>query len=153
MVNFCLLAADIVSLVWGTPGNFNGFHVLATLLHATLVVGISQTLRRWTEGATYMWQGGHHVGHSPTFYFLLSFNGVISTTAWISWHENVYANIYFNKTGCYALALALAGLHTNHLDILLTDNHGTTSSSIFCVRWSCWCQSNSLKSLKAVSIC
>ena len=37
------LAAEIVSLVWGTPGNFNGFHVLAALLHGTLVVGVSQT--------------------------------------------------------------------------------------------------------------
>ena len=37
------LAADIVSLVWGTPGNFNGFRVLTALLHGTLVVGVSQT--------------------------------------------------------------------------------------------------------------
>ena len=43
MVNFGPLAAEIFSLVWGTPGNFNGFHVLAALLHGTLVVGISQT--------------------------------------------------------------------------------------------------------------
>jgi len=43
MVNFGSLAAEILSLVWGTPGNFNGFHVLATLLHGTLVVGVSQT--------------------------------------------------------------------------------------------------------------
>ena len=28
MVNFDLLAAEIVSLVWGTPSNFNGFRVL-----------------------------------------------------------------------------------------------------------------------------
>ena len=28
MVNF-----DILALVWGTPANFNGFHVLAALLH------------------------------------------------------------------------------------------------------------------------
>ena len=27
MVNFGLLSAEIVSLVWGTPGNFNGFRV------------------------------------------------------------------------------------------------------------------------------
>ena len=27
MVNFGPLAAEIVSLVWGTPGNFNGFRV------------------------------------------------------------------------------------------------------------------------------
>jgi len=67
MVNFGPLAAEIVSLVWGTPGHFNGFRILAALLHGTLVVGVSQTLRRWTEGATYIRQGGHHVGHWPTF--------------------------------------------------------------------------------------
>jgi len=33
MVNFGLLAAEIVSLVWGTPGNFNGCRILAALLH------------------------------------------------------------------------------------------------------------------------
>jgi len=38
------------------------------LLHGTLVVGVSQTLWRWTEGATYIRQGGHHVGHWPTFF-------------------------------------------------------------------------------------
>jgi len=43
MVNFGPLAAEILSLVWGTPGNFNGFRVLAALLHGTLVVGVSQT--------------------------------------------------------------------------------------------------------------
>jgi len=32
-----------------------------------LVVGVSQTLRRWTEGATYIRQGNHHIGHWPTF--------------------------------------------------------------------------------------
>jgi len=46
MVNFGPLATEIVSLVWGTPANFNGIHVLAALLHGTLVVGVSQSLRR-----------------------------------------------------------------------------------------------------------
>jgi len=32
MVNFGPLAAEILSLVWGTPANFNGFRVLAALL-------------------------------------------------------------------------------------------------------------------------
>jgi len=45
-VNFGPLAAEIGSLVWGTPANFNGFRVLAALLRAILVVGVSQTLRR-----------------------------------------------------------------------------------------------------------
>ena len=40
------LAAEIGSLVWGTPTNFNGSRILAALLRATLVVGVSQTLRR-----------------------------------------------------------------------------------------------------------
>jgi len=39
------LAVEIVSLVCGTPANFNGFLVLAALLHGTPAVGISQTLR------------------------------------------------------------------------------------------------------------
>jgi len=46
MVNFGQLAAEILSLVWGNPGNFNGFRVLAALMHGTLVVGtvgVSQT--------------------------------------------------------------------------------------------------------------
>ena len=46
MVNFGLLTAEICWRVWGTPANFNSFHVLAALLHGTLVVGVSQTLRR-----------------------------------------------------------------------------------------------------------
>jgi len=45
MVNFGPLAAEIISLVWGTPANFNWFCVLAALLLGTLVVGVSQTLR------------------------------------------------------------------------------------------------------------
>jgi len=67
MVNFSPLTAEICWQVWGIPANFNGFRILAALLHGTLVVGVSQTLQRSTEGATYIWQGGHHVGHWPTF--------------------------------------------------------------------------------------
>jgi len=46
MVNLGLLAVEIVSLVWGTPANFNGFRILAALLHDSQVVSVSQTLRR-----------------------------------------------------------------------------------------------------------
>ena len=46
MVNFGPLTAEIRSGVWGTQANFEGFHVLAALLHGTLVVGVSPTLRR-----------------------------------------------------------------------------------------------------------
>jgi len=46
MVNFGLLAAEIVSGVLGTPATFNGFRVLAALLHGSHVMSVSQTLRR-----------------------------------------------------------------------------------------------------------
>jgi len=43
MVNFGPLAAEIDPVVWGITANFNGFFVLAALLHGTPVVGVSQT--------------------------------------------------------------------------------------------------------------
>jgi len=46
MVNFGLLAAEIGLPVWGTPVNFNGFLVLAALLHDSQLVSVSQTLQR-----------------------------------------------------------------------------------------------------------
>jgi len=39
-----LLAADVVSLVWDTPANFNGFRVLASLLHRRRSTEANQTL-------------------------------------------------------------------------------------------------------------
>jgi len=65
MMNFSRLAAEIVSLVWGTPDNFNGFRVLAALLHGTLVVGVSQTaaLNRgrhlYSAGRPWRWALAH----------------------------------------------------------------------------------------------
>jgi len=115
MVNFSPLAAEIDWRVWGTPANFNGFRVLASLLqqcHSTeasqtlhdvwLCPGLVEylytigakftlrppslalsyigsvtarhsssgrepTLRHWAQGATYIQQGDHHVGHWSTF--------------------------------------------------------------------------------------
>jgi len=43
VVNFGPLTAEIGLVVWGTSANFNGFRILAALLHGTPVVGISQT--------------------------------------------------------------------------------------------------------------
>jgi len=67
MVDFGPLAAEIGLPVWGTPANFNGFRVLAALLHGSQVLDVSQTLRRCTEGTAYVRQGGHHVGHWRIF--------------------------------------------------------------------------------------
>jgi len=44
MVNFCPLAAEISLPVWGTRANFNGFRLLALLLHRRHWTEVNQTL-------------------------------------------------------------------------------------------------------------
>ena len=51
----------------GYPCKFQLVSRLGSVTARHLVVGVSQTLRRLTEGATYIRQGDHHVGHWPTF--------------------------------------------------------------------------------------
>jgi len=41
MVNIGPLTAETGPVVWGTPANFNGFRVLAVLLHGSQVVIVS----------------------------------------------------------------------------------------------------------------
>jgi len=89
MVNFGLLAAEIGWPIWDTPPNFNGLRVLSALLHRSTVVSVSQTLQHWTEGATYVWQGDHHVGHWPTFLVLFFCHGTsivasVLNSVWLS---------------------------------------------------------------------
>jgi len=66
----------------GHPCKFQRLSRLGVLMHGSQVLSVSQTLRHWTEGATYVRQGDHHVGHWSTFlvgftsffiYFLLHF--------------------------------------------------------------------------------
>ena len=60
MVNFGPLAAEIVSLVWGTPGNFNGFRVLSTLQQRRRSTEVNQTLH-------YVWPSPGLVRYIYTF--------------------------------------------------------------------------------------
>ena len=67
MVTFGPLAAEIVSLVWGTPANFNGFSVLASLPQR----------RRSTEGN----QTLHNVWPSPArLHYIYIFGGCCPIT-------------------------------------------------------------------------
>jgi len=55
---------------FGSLGHRSYFQRLSRLGSVTtrhVVGGGSQTLRRWTEGATYVRQGDHHAGRWPTF--------------------------------------------------------------------------------------
>jgi len=44
MVNFGPLKSEVGWRVWGTPANFNGFPVLASLLHRRRATEVNKTL-------------------------------------------------------------------------------------------------------------
>jgi len=60
MVNFGRLVAEILSLVWSTPANFNGFRVLASLLQRRRSTEVNQTLH-------YVWPSPGLVHYIYTF--------------------------------------------------------------------------------------
>jgi len=67
MTNFGALAAEIVSLVWGAPANFNGFRVLTSLLQRRRSTEANQTL--------------HDVWPSPArLHYVYIFNGCCPVT-------------------------------------------------------------------------
>jgi len=58
MVNFGPLAAEIVSLVWGTPANFNGFRALAALLHSQ-TAALNRGRHLYSAGRPSRWALAH----------------------------------------------------------------------------------------------
>jgi len=131
MVNFGPLAAKIDPVVWGTPANFNWLRILAALLHGTLVVGVSQTLRRWTEGVTYVRQGDHHVGHCPhsslkcladmsvrkfvTESWLVFPSHLINASALPGKHREIHGNRICSLNCC----ISFAQIHTKCIETVL----------------------------------
>ena len=78
------------------PCKFQLVSRLGSITARHLVVGVSQTLRRWTEGATYIRQGGHHVG--PTF--LVKHHFVAGLILLRFMHGNVRQMVWSNKAHC-----------------------------------------------------
>ena len=74
--NFGPLAAEIVSVVWGTPANFNGFRVLPSLLQRRRSPEVNQTL--------------HDVWPSPGWYTMYTFSGALAP-----WQNFVRCKIRF----------------------------------------------------------
>ena len=80
----------------GHPSNFQRVARLESVIARHVVVGVSQTLRCWTEGATYVWQGDHHVGHWPTFLvFCYTFHQSSSWTWLEEYFKPVVIDYYF----------------------------------------------------------
>jgi len=67
MVNLRLNSGWDRFIILGHPSKFEWVSHLGSVTARHLVVGVSQTLQRWTEGAIFVRQGDHHVGHWPTF--------------------------------------------------------------------------------------
>jgi len=97
MVNFGPLAAEIVtSSRFGAPLQIStGF--VSRQRYCMALVGVSQTLRRWTEDAAYIRQGGHHVGHWPTFL-------VLSAIHRVKWH---HSNLWSHYDLCVVRQLSV----------------------------------------------
>ena len=92
MANFSPLAAEIVSLVWGTPANFNRFRVLASLLQRRRSTEANQTLHG-------VWPSTSRLHY--TFWQLLPRNGILPG-AKFSLHPPILALSYWQRY-CTAL--------------------------------------------------
>jgi len=82
---------------FGSLGHTSYFQRLPRLGSVTarhIVVGVSQNLRRWTEGATYVRQGDHHVGHWPTFLVLYCY---INQWSDHIWNMRIQCGLHINK--------------------------------------------------------
>jgi len=77
MVNFGPPAAEIGPVVWGTPANFNGFRVLAALLHGTAETRERQpnfaALNRGRHLYSSGWPSRSALAHISSFIFYLFF--------------------------------------------------------------------------------
>jgi len=66
MVNFGSLTAEIGSLVWGTPADFNGFRVLGSLLQRCRSTEANQTLHDvWSSPELVHYNIIYFLGHLP----------------------------------------------------------------------------------------
>ena len=81
----------------GYPCKFRPVSRLGSITARHIVVGVSQTLRRWTEGATYIRQGDHHVGHWPTFLVRVTLLQITSLNARnAGWNRDLANSITVN---------------------------------------------------------
>jgi len=89
MVNFGPLMADISSGVWGTPANFNGFHVFASLLQRCRSPEANQTL--------------HDVWLSPglVHYTVYTFSGLLPLTEFRHVQNSLCVRVLHSSTRCF----------------------------------------------------
>jgi len=67
MVNFGPLAAEIVSLVWGNPANFNGFHVLAAFVSDIAIFVLKRDVKLQLTNSWQRYYTASISGRQPNF--------------------------------------------------------------------------------------
>jgi len=82
MVNFRPLAAEIVSLVWGTPADFNQFRILAALLHSQTAV-LNRRRHLYSAGRPSRWALAHISSNFCCFILYLA----LSLHQWTNFDE------------------------------------------------------------------
>jgi len=107
----------------GHPSKFQLVLRMAALLHGTPVVGVSQTLRHWTEGATYIRQGGHHIGQWLTFLVLVALWNGADYYIFILWFLLSFFLPFF--------FFSSPNLSRHRLDIYHTSTHGEALVRIY----------------------
>jgi len=101
-----------------------------TARHVHVVVGISQTLRRWTEGATCVRQGDHHVGHWRTFLVLVALRNRADNYIFILFlygRPMLLGRPYIFSSCFFLLLLSFfssPNLSSRRLDVYHTSAHG-----------------------------
>ena len=124
MVNFGPLAAEILSLVRSTPGTFDGFRVLAALLHRTLVVGVSQNaaLNRgrhlYSAGRPSRWA----LAHISSFFL------------------SIFLSIFFSSPN----------LSGHRLDLYHTSTHGVKNRNLCTIAQLCRAISSQLRHVSTI---
>ena len=112
MMNFCLVTAEIDWWILGTPANFNGFRVLASLLHRSHSTEVNQTLHDvWQSPGLvhyiyiHFW---HHLPRNsilPGAYFtlrpslVLSYIDSVTAQHSSTGHQPNFATWYLHATG------------------------------------------------------
>jgi len=126
MANFGPLAAEIGSLGWGTPANFNGFRDLAALLHGTRVVGVIGPhskcylrLRKYIYKLNYMTTCVTRFGRPFVKRFALCYLSVLSFLSVLPCLSclSVTLDVYCGQTvGCFKMKLdTQVGLGRGHI--------------------------------------
>jgi len=131
LTEFCQLQMSLSVQVFRSPK-------LAALLHDTPVLGFSQTLRRWAEGATYICQGGHHVGHRPTFHLFSCGLSTCFTRIWLNKRMRKLNSQQARECAMFGL---LVPSHSSDLYLYLTPfwNRFVCYFAAICICSTCIC--------------